>query len=428
MLSNLAAHVPTSSLPRVAVLYDHGSASATEIIGSLRGKVEPVMLLSSSEHAQAQRRLVERLCESHDLPLVTAEALEALRPLRLDGVVTYSERLVEQCASAAEQLGLPGTGMAAAAIMRDKQAQRECFAKAGLEEIRTATAAKRADLMEAIESVGVPCVIKPRQGLESRDTYLVTAEGDVADLPVDAANAPYVVEEYLEGADFHPLGDYVSVDSIVVDGDVIHVAVTGKLPLLPPFRELGQFWPSQLDLELEGQVRRLATDAVKAVGVRNGLTHTEIKLTPKGPRIIEVNGRLGGLLNELAIRAGVDLIAAAALIAAGKHDNALTPTTDALRFQLWMPAPTFPCTLRAVEGAREVLAIPQVTGYYPHVKPGDAIAGGVATKRMGQISGTCKDPGEMLAIIQKINDSIYFTFEHSDGSRSRLSGHDLVSF
>lgn len=93
-----------------------------------------------------------------------------------------------------------------------------------------------------------------------------------------------------------------------------------------------------------------------------------------------------------------------------------------------MPAPTFPCTLRAVEGAREVLAIPQVTGYYPHVKPGDAIAGGVATKRMGQISGTCKDPGEMLAIIQKINDSIYFTFEHSDGSRSRLSGHDLVSF
>jgi len=55
----------------------------------------------------------------------------------------------------------------------------------------------------------------------------------------------------------------------------------------------------------------LATAATKALRVRTGFLHTEIKVTPSGPRVIEVNGRLGGgLPNLLQQAAGFDLLRA----------------------------------------------------------------------------------------------------------------------
>ncbi|MBP5942800.1 hypothetical protein F3K43_48850 [Streptomyces sp. LBUM 1476] len=67
------------------------------------------------------------------------------------------------------------------------------------------------------------------------------------------------------------------------DGEVRVLAVTGKPALLPPFRETGQFWPSHLPAPEVAALGSLAADAVRALGVRSGITHTEIKLTPHGP-------------------------------------------------------------------------------------------------------------------------------------------------
>ena len=41
-------------------------------------------------------------------------------------------------------------------------------------------------------------------------------------------------------------------------------------------------------------MRAQAVRAAEALGVRSGALHIEVKLTPDGPRIIEVNGRVGG--------------------------------------------------------------------------------------------------------------------------------------
>jgi hypothetical protein len=60
-------------------------------------------------------------------------------------------------------------------------------------------------------------------------------------------------------------------------------------------------------------------DVHAALGFGDGFTHTEIKLTGSGPKIVEVNGRLsGGLIPYLARRAGgVDSGLAAAEVACG---------------------------------------------------------------------------------------------------------------
>ena len=47
---------------------------------------------------------------------------------------------------------------------------------------------------------------------------------------------------------------------------------------------------------------QLAT-GIEALGVSTGCLHTEVKFTPDGPEIIEVNGRVGGGVPEMLERA-----------------------------------------------------------------------------------------------------------------------------
>ncbi|MFD0531315.1 acetyl-CoA carboxylase biotin carboxylase subunit family protein [Kitasatospora arboriphila] len=131
--------------------------------------------------------------------------------------------------------------------------------------------------------------MKPLYGGGSRDTHLVRDEETLARL-AERHPAGMMVEEYLQGRPSLPYGDYVSVESLCAPDRITHVSVSGKFPMAPPFREQGQFWPSALPPQDVAAVADLTTRALRALGVDFGVTHTEVKLTARGPRIIEVNG------------------------------------------------------------------------------------------------------------------------------------------
>ena len=117
-----------------------------------------------------------------------------------------------------------------------------------------------------------------------------------------------ILEGYLPTADqrvsrFAPI---VSVESFVRAGAIHHFAVTGRLPFAKPFRETGSVLPSDLSPQNAAMAESMAADAIVALGVTCGCLHTELKFTPAGPRIIEVNGRMGGGIPELVRLAGGD--------------------------------------------------------------------------------------------------------------------------
>ncbi len=58
-------------------------------------------------------------------------------------------------------------------------------------------------------------------------------------------------------------------------------------------------FPSSLGHGDEAAVVELASRALEALGVRHGNSHVEVKLSARGPRVIEVNGRIAGGLLEL---------------------------------------------------------------------------------------------------------------------------------
>ncbi|MER7109830.1 ATP-grasp domain-containing protein [Streptomyces sp. NPDC000229] len=93
-----------------------------------------------------------------------------------------------------------------------------------------------------------------------------------------------------------------------------------RLGFAPYFEEVGHLVKPWHHEPWADEVRAMLMAAHDALGIRTGVTHTELRLTEAGPRIVEVNGRLGGdfipLLGRLAT--GVDQIAVAADIALGR--------------------------------------------------------------------------------------------------------------
>ena len=187
-----------------------------------------------------------------------------------------------------------------------------------------------------------------------------------------------IVEEFLAGTSqphHAAFADYVSVESLVSAGQVSHVAVTGRFPLAEPFRETGFFIPSALPPAVRAEVLDIASMAIKALGVRIGFLHTEIKLTPDGPRIIEVNGRLGGSVSEMGrLATGLDLLQWTQRVALGEPMvlDDLVPT-DRIGYLLTPQPPQWARHVAAVEGLDRLAEYPGVQTVALNRQPGDDI-------------------------------------------------------
>ena len=115
-----------------------------------------------------------------------------------------------------------------------------------------------------------------------------------------------VLEGYLAddpGWSDDDVAGYVSVESVVAGGVISHLALTGRFELAANFRETGFFIPAALSAAEQDEVLGLASAAIEALGVEIGCLHTEVKFTPEGLRVIEVNGRVGGGVPEMIERA-----------------------------------------------------------------------------------------------------------------------------
>lgn len=318
------------------------------------------------------------------------EASRAISAERVDGILTLADECLGPCAELAERLGLAFHSPATAARLVDKLEQRRALRAAGLPTPGCVAlhVPVRAHERHELESIAFPAVCKPRIGEASRDTVLVTGPAELDALLHEHAAAErgtaereLVVEEYIPDATRPLAGEgfagYVSVESVAKDGHLVHLAVNGRTPPAPPFRETGFFIPSTLGGALRDQVLAVAADAAIALGVERGCLHTEIKLTDDGPVVIEVNGRIGGGVPEmLASACGVDLLGLAFDLAVGRdlpEFLAVPLPCDRVSFLMYVHAPREVTTLRSIEGLDAVRALPGVEEVVLRRAPGDPV-------------------------------------------------------
>jgi biotin carboxylase len=241
---------------------------------------------------------------------IPAAALAEAAERPPDGILTLSEPLLRTTAEIAHELGLPHTHpVEAARIMTDKYEQREALRRAGMPAPRHARISSAADIGPALEAVGTPAVLKPAFGAGSMLIFEVDSREDLerhyreaverhsrSEL-VRGTDPVFDLEQRIASENWHGderFGSYVSVEVLMMGGEFHALTVSDRTRQLPPFRETGLMMPSSLPAERQDELIEAARGAAAAVGATDGPLHIEVMMTPDGPVVIEVNGRVGG--------------------------------------------------------------------------------------------------------------------------------------
>jgi biotin carboxylase len=371
----------------IAITYEASSVSPMRIARDVAGQWRLIWLIDRAKSDPGTGvRLLAKLGPVVDVTgLDSAAAAVALRPFEPSGILAFAETDLLAASQIAHELGLCFYSPDTAKRLINKRAQREALAAAGIPVPRFWSIPRQHDRSwrdEVAGAVQYPAVLKPQAGSGSRNTFRVADAATLAALIDDEdsdllGDDGWIVEEYLRDGvprQEQVYADYVSVESVVTQGQFSHVAVTGRLPLSEPFRESGFFIPSNLGGELLTEVVELAELAAKALGVDVGCLHTEIKLTVDGPRVIEVNGRLGGGIPEmLELASGVSLFNIAARVALGEQFNLSRLPCDKVAYLFYMQAPYEAVTLNRLEGLDRVRALPGVDTIFLNRQPGDGV-------------------------------------------------------
>lgn len=381
---------------------------------------------TGEENATWNLRFLRKLGQAIDIAGMSMdEAAAALRPLQPDGIVAYSDARMVAASALAHRLGLVFHDEQVTQRVIDKSVQRRALRDGGLTVPRCHLVPPRADprdVDDLVDAVTFPVVMKPRHGAASRETHLVRDATHlrelIATLPTDAIEPVMVLENYMVGASPPPsahFGDYVSVESAVVDGCITHLAVTGRLHQAKPFRETGLIIPSDFPSSLQAEVLHLATEAIVALGIRVGCLHTEIKITDSGPRVIEVNGRIGGFVPEtLALAApGVNLNEISLRVALGQPIDypALVPT-EHVGYVIVRQPPQWAQRVSGVDGLDAVADYPGVDSVNLSRQSGDAVDWRLGSHEyVFSVLGAAPDYESVRALEAFIDDKVTVTYE-----------------
>ncbi|MEV7724409.1 ATP-grasp domain-containing protein [Streptomyces sp. NPDC087917] len=322
--------------------------------------------------------LAQVAAHSEDLALVDFEDEAALRALiartARENDIRYvlhlgSESSMAPVLAEAEALGLSPNRAESVRLLNDKNAMRRLLNRNGVSVVRAREASHLAEVEPLLTEFGLPAVVKPANSAGSRGIALVRTAADLTEWTDRVKSAgiegPFIIEDFLEGPEF-------SVETLTVDGMHQVVGITAKQTGGPPgFVETGHVHPAPLPLVDEGAIRSTVTALLDLAGYEFGPAHTEVILTPAGPRIVESQARLGGdripLLVEVAT--GFDLEAAIFRALAGEDVTAPAPHRYASVGFFRLPAGR----LESVAGLDALAAEEHVHAVHFPYAPGDLL-------------------------------------------------------
>ena len=216
---------------------------------------------------------------------------------QIEGICTIaSDVAAPTVAYVAEQMGLVGNSYEASLCANNKWLMRQAFAVANVpcpqfECVDVKNLHHR--LREIENTMSLPLIVKPSDRSGSLAVNKVEAWEDLK-VAVELSQSvsfchEAMVEEYIEGQE-------ISVEFISYQGKHYPLQITDKVTTgAPHFVELEHHQPSSLSADMYQQIYAITNRALDALGVTNGASHSEYKITDDGRIVImEVGARMGG--------------------------------------------------------------------------------------------------------------------------------------
>ena len=339
------------------------------------------------------------------------------RQHRLWAVIPTDDATVALAAHLSEALDLAHNSIEAAEAARDKRRMRELFAQAGLPSPWFKLFSIADDPARLAAQVPYPCVLKPTCLSGSRgviradnpDQFLAAFARLRAILVKTGLNA-LLVEGYIPSLE-------VALEGLLTHGHLKVLALFDKPDPLegPFFEETIYVTPSRLPPETQAAIHASATEAARALGLREGPIHAELRISPErqskddGLWMIEIAGRsIGGLCSQ-TLRFGTDLSLEALILrqALGGEIESLERERRAGGVMM-IPIPGAG-TLTAVGGLEAAQAVPGIESIeitarinYPlaPLPEGDSY--------LGFIFARGETPGEVEAALRAAHRQLHF--------------------
>jgi hypothetical protein len=219
-------------------------------------------------------------------------------------IVALDDYDVETAAVLREHLRLPGLGLSAAKLFRDKLAMRVCARQEGIRVPEFIHVLNHGKLAEFLARVRPPWVLKPRAEAGSMGIKKVYSVDEVwAHIEtLGDLQSYFLLEQFV-------VGDVYHVDSIVWEGEVLFSAMHRYgLPPMTVYQGGGVFVTSTVPYggEEEAGLREINCAVLDALGMQQGVTHAEfIRSQTNGDfYFLEVAARVGGASVDRLVEEG----------------------------------------------------------------------------------------------------------------------------
>lgn len=293
------------AINRLGHSYTFVTRNKSHYLDSESQKIHPVLAYADNvltTETNDIEQLIEFLQGQHQL-------------LQFDGVSTICDYYVDTVAEVAKALELPQAFSSNVVKERRKHLVREALQGCGLANPKYAVCHDWIETEQAAEVIGYPLVLKPSDLASSAfvqlvhdQTELKTAFDQLGQFSVnfrEQAREPlWLLEEFMTG-------DEISVEAVTYQGKTTVIGITDKsLVGHPYFIEDGHMFPAKLDNQTQEQVSEFVCQVLEAVGHDHGISHTEVKLTKGGPRLVEINPRPGGnyIAELIELVTGIDFL------------------------------------------------------------------------------------------------------------------------
>ncbi|TYP79040.1 ATP-grasp domain-containing protein [Paenibacillus methanolicus] len=332
---------------------------------------------------------------------------------KLDALIPATDYASHLTARVAERLGLRGVPYEAALRARNKDLARQAYEAHGVPGAKYEKVGTFEEAARAADAIGYPVVLKPTNCASSQGVYYIHGEAELREAFEELrqfkvtymdfkVRDEYLIEEYIDGQEF-------SVELFLEEGRPAFAAVTEKLTSpLPYFVEVLHTLPTSVHQDREADLIATAVQAVAAIGITGGPSHVELKLSPAGPRIIEVNGRPGGdqISSDLLVQAfGIDVFAATVRYYLGEPSS-LAPDRKRAAAIAYLTAEREGIVER-VAGAAELADSPYLVRANIAVQPGDRVKTARSSDdRLGYVITAADTPDEAKEAARALIGSI----------------------
>lgn len=243
--------------------------------------------------------------------------------LKINAVLSIASDLaVETVNYIAEKLSLVGNPLDTTPYMTNKFLMKRMLNSKNLKTTKYKQL-ENLSLIPDLTGFKYPLIVKPTDRSGSAGVKIILNENEISEAIYQAFSISFskevIIEEFIAGRE-------LSIESISQNGTHFILAITDKVTSGPPhFVELEHHQPTQESEQIIKTIHQIIPEALDALNIKNGASHSEIFITDNNEIYInEIGARMGGDFigsHLVELSTGFDYLGATIQVALGEKIN-----------------------------------------------------------------------------------------------------------